>query len=845
MSQKSTIEEESEETTADEPDTEPVAESVVEIAPAAFVPAGDQLERIPVALNYGIIQRFSEGLYASPNKAFEELVTNAYDAGAGRVWVVLPEDLEPEDTAIAVIDDGISMNVEGLKHLWLIGESKKREWEPVAGRDPVGKFGIGKLATYVLAESLTYICKRADTYLAVTMDFSKVTGRLASGAGVILNVVELDSEGARAALVAALGEKKPISDLFGDEPPENWTAAIMTNLKERARTLNRGSLHWVLGSALPLNPQFQLWINRKKIKSSKAAGKVVWRFKVGVNDISRKTPYADSASAEGVRLPDAGLVTGYAELYELPLERGASEGQGRSHGFFVRVKQRLVNLEDETFGIDTELSHGVFTRIHVVVNVDGLDEGITATRESVKESPALTQVRNYLLAVFNEARAVWRTLEKAHPDTLTAGQRIAAPPPALSQGPLRRVLARVVEGEDEPLLAELIVSLPEDAGDVEKALDPEQNLLTDIRLESRGFDARIAAFDAGRRMILVNRDHPFIDNYADSKGALEPLQLFAATELFTATYLLDEGIAAGTVRAVIDRRDAYLRALVDVYPRSASVVARRLRDAVGDEKALEDAVGDVMHYLGFHMKRRSGSGKTDVVAWALLGHREEEGVTATYGVVCDAKSSSAKEIKAAKVNPGQLKRHKRKEAADFIMVVAPGFEGAKADDSSIAEYCTEARITPIRAEDLARVVELFPSRVITPATLHPLFDQHTPKASEEFVDKLEKEAPARPYVSADLVLSLIEEASRGRAPVAIDALPQMLRMETEGSIEYTIPEVTAMIDGLRSLAPTGIWTNQRFVALQTSPANIKAEIRENIEELPDESIRAAREALEN
>ena len=39
-------------------------------------------EQIEVELSYKIVELFSGGLYSSPNKAFEELVTNSYDAGA-------------------------------------------------------------------------------------------------------------------------------------------------------------------------------------------------------------------------------------------------------------------------------------------------------------------------------------------------------------------------------------------------------------------------------------------------------------------------------------------------------------------------------------------------------------------------------------------------------------------------------------------------------------------------------------------------------------------------------------------------------------------------------------------
>ncbi len=53
--------------------------------------AGQELEKIPVSLSYDIIRLFSEGLYQSPHKAIEELVSNSYDAEAKNVHVLLPD----------------------------------------------------------------------------------------------------------------------------------------------------------------------------------------------------------------------------------------------------------------------------------------------------------------------------------------------------------------------------------------------------------------------------------------------------------------------------------------------------------------------------------------------------------------------------------------------------------------------------------------------------------------------------------------------------------------------------------------------------------------------------------
>jgi hypothetical protein len=50
------------------------------------------------------------------------------------------------------------MNEEGLRLLWHIASSPKKNTPILYGRPIIGKFGIGKLATYVLeTTSRTYL----------------------------------------------------------------------------------------------------------------------------------------------------------------------------------------------------------------------------------------------------------------------------------------------------------------------------------------------------------------------------------------------------------------------------------------------------------------------------------------------------------------------------------------------------------------------------------------------------------------------------------------------------------------------------------------------------------------
>src|SRR6266478_5937243 len=108
-----------------------------------FSETGTETEKIDVRLSYRIVQLFSEGLYASPNKAIEELVANSFDAGARRVAVFLPADFHDQGATITVLDDGVGMDVGGLKQHWLIGKSDKQDLaKPPLGRQQIGKFGI-------------------------------------------------------------------------------------------------------------------------------------------------------------------------------------------------------------------------------------------------------------------------------------------------------------------------------------------------------------------------------------------------------------------------------------------------------------------------------------------------------------------------------------------------------------------------------------------------------------------------------------------------------------------------------------------------------------------------------
>lgn len=861
--------------------------TTTDVPVASFVEGhNQQVDGVEVRISYGIIERFSEGLYSSPNKAFEELVSNSYDAGAGRVWVSLPGDPDDHNASIAVIDDGDSMDLDGFRELWQIGESPKRQNEnPIhlpKGRPPIGKFGIGKLATYVLAKTLTFICCKGGIYRAITMDYTRVTGGVADPTAMRLAVATIDARQAQESLRRIVQDSVALEALFGSECPETWTAAILTDLKGPGRQLQRGRLRWVLSAALPLNPAFALWIDGSTVEPSKTSGDRVWTFTVGESDRDdKKWPYRNYALTPPTRtpaimLPIAGEITGEAELYKDTLKKGKSEDLGRSHGFFVRVRGRLINLWDETFGIDVELNHGTLTCFRMVIDADGLDPYIASPRESIQDSLALEEVRKYLLAVFNRARIARPTLDTGdHLDLLDAIGRIADPPPALSQAPLRRMLRRAVDGN-----AQIISTLGFDDDDEEgslsatrEVLETDQSPLQKVVVEPFQDERRLVRYDPQQRAAVLNARHPFINNYLDRKGADEPLKIIGITELLTEAYMLDEDINPMLVQRIMDRRNAFFRALVERHPRSAALISRQLLESVSREDDLEDAVADALRLLGFDVRPISGNGKADGVARARLGTRESCSPSASYSFTYDAKSSAAgvrkallqnendegtmhdamaassatlvgnvkpHRIRASTAQTSILRVHREREKADYTLLVAPGFQGENQEESLIRDVCTNDGITPIRIEDLARLVALFPFRSVSPQTLRALFQSRTPEDSKAFVEAVESTtSPIMPPVEE--VLRIILEFSELRNPVTIEKLTSIIY--TRLKLDIVDEKMAELVRGLAALAPRSLYFDGKQVAFNASLQALRDELHLALDPLSDDIVGVYRNLL--
>jgi hypothetical protein len=262
---------------------------------------GEAKSKIPVEIGVRFLKQFSEQLYSSPQKAFEELISNGWDAGAARVDVRIAPDIKTDPSAtMAVMDNGVSMDEAGLRQLWHVAFSPKEGKTSEHGRPLIGKFGIGKLATYVLANKLTYICKAADKIRRVTMDYATIDLKMGdNGNGdsgklvkdIQLDVFEVTEPEVEAALASVYGgaeflelikgkapstaaptsedEYGGVKDTLKREEDKTWTLVVLSDLKKPGRELKTGVLKRMLSAALPFGSEMVITVNDTTLVSSK------------------------------------------------------------------------------------------------------------------------------------------------------------------------------------------------------------------------------------------------------------------------------------------------------------------------------------------------------------------------------------------------------------------------------------------------------------------------------------------------------------------------------------------------------------------------------------------------
>ena len=797
---------------------------------------------IVVELSYRIIELFSGGLYSSPNKAFEELVTNSYDADASIVGVGIPTDIVNDDF-LWVLDNGSGMDSVGLSDLWRIGESSKRKSRYKAKRIQIGRFGIGKLATFILANRLTYVSKKNRKYRAVTMDFSKLDTMSNRAEEVKLNERTLTPQQAQS-LVEQYVKNKGVDiapfELFGPQAAKSWTFSLMSMLKPRAHEIKAGRLKWVLSTALPLNPGFQLFFNGTKLESSKITAQVDKKWIFGKNDkvVDKNSNYEvwKERGKTGVSLPNLPKVHGEMVLYKESLATGKSEYLARSHGIFLMVRNRLINLDEPLLPGMGPFAHGAFNRTRIVVHADGLDDLITSTRESIKEAPAYTDLKQYLTRKFNELHKYWLEKNAEKEKSQDVSYKLSVASYSLTRAPLYHSALKLMEGGAKNALLievpefEVQTEIDEFISALEDDLESEKGIIHLFENEYISPSLPMCRLDLLNRTVHLNMLHPFVIFSLDSANDILIIQLLATAEILSEAQMIEAEIADDKRRSLIQKRDRTLREIASSDKNNPATVAQMIADCEQDAHGLEEAVVAAFNCLGFDAARIGGKGEPDGIAHAHLG--TSGGIVSSYAVTLEAKSTRHSRVSTGNIPVSNIDNHRRAKSAQYAAVIAVEYQGRDDENSVINK---EARkfskyVTLLTTSDLVTLVTISGPKQISLENLREFFDTcATPNESAEWIANVKSMAvPIPPYIEILETTYAMQKNDKERPTIS------SVRVSNETLKNSSNSEIRGWIEILARQLPSFISLVDDVISLNTSPGKIMKELQKINSDLPPE-----------
>jgi hypothetical protein len=870
----------------DPQDVKDVRDTTLLAGAPAIETVGQTVSEITVSIGPQFLELFSEHLYSSPNKTFEELVSNSWDAGASAVHIGMSPDLSADGAVVWVLDNGVSMDEDGLKALWAVASSIKRK-SAQSERPQIGKFGIGKLATYILADCLTYVCRASDGVVrAVTMDYRRIDEqkdknlhidplplevRELDKTQLVQLLSALDSEGKIAELIenengvpAAPSDSQYENEFGGPDPPAGdqsgtWTLAVLTSLKAKGSAMQVGHIKRMLRYALPLGGSLGIVFNGEPLHSTKVSVEVdnEWILGKGIgisvvtitdddeNEAEFKITEVDKGDESYVTIDGVpGKLTGTVRLYADRIAGGKSEIIGSSNGFFVNVLGRVVNTETPYFGLEN-LSHSAWARFRATIRTDGLDDDLAINREGLLETPALAIFRAFLLSLFNKARNAYDAdLRASWPDV---GQVLTETWGTVPLEPLREVIKDGLSaGADLPSFVDMADSDPDaelvrveqsDPGDVGE-------FISDVVLEDLTTDDSFVRYDLAHHRVVVNRQHPFAREHGETHEQQLLLRDTALVDVLTQAYMASLGIAVDVLDQIADYREQSFRLLAQRQRRTGVQLGEMLVNATASEKGLERVVGDALEYLGFQVRRLGQTGKTEGVATAPARPADgESDLGKSFSFTYDAKSSGKAKVKTGNVGVAGLVRHREDEKAEFTLVVAGEYEAG-----GLEKECEKQKVTPMRAKDLAKLLLIVATHgPVDLSEFQGLFWQYSPDAVTAWVDEFVKKATSRRVLGYDTLLAIIDKlgyvgpdaitvsviAHEARALLGEDEFPKTRDVNAVlRGLEVLLPNNLVRLDGERAyfgVAPHKLREAIR-VQLQAVPGEYKINVQEPSEE---------------
>ncbi len=667
--------------------------------------AGSPIDVVTLSIDYEIIEHFSRHLYGSPNKAVEELVSNSFDAFARQAYVYLPGKYTAD--TVLVWDDGESMGVEELKQLWWIARSPKDQGDRTCrsgedSRKMIGKFGIGKLASYAVGRRITHLCRTSSEFLLVSVDYKKLDGEEGKQVSSLdpyqTPIVKLEEGQAREFVSGLFNLDSAPAALTKLFDKDSWTLAVIGDLRKE---IPRGRLAWLLGNGMPLRPDFKVFVDDEEV-SSKLEGNAWREWNAGSEEVQRALESSWSRAQKSgtveksllfgeaaglipahpkdivpyVEFPYLGRVTCEVRLFEQTLLKGKAADVGRSYGFFLMMRDRLIN-PDDGFLLLSDPSFGSFYRSQFVIRV-GEDTDLLADRERFRtDTPGAEELRILQTALYRAARIALERRDDEKADSEKSESLL----PTRSRAYYREPLTSLLLKSDLPEGVAFNIGSP--------------------RIERRplGDDQPLAILSPAGDGFQINTSHPFyltlerrFGKGKAARGFFRALDLLSVSERLLEGYLYDVGVPDEKVKQVLDWRDGLFRELAESYERAQSEFGMGLMNASYEgSEPFETALTEILNDMGFRCVRDGASGKKDILLVATIG-------ADSYTLSFEPKGS-IKPLPNDKAEISGAASHRADAGAEHAVVVAREFAGFGKDggreDAAILKECKESGVVSV------------------------------------------------------------------------------------------------------------------------------------------------------
>lgn len=800
---------------------------------------GNQVAEVTLDIDYHIIEHFSKHLYSSPNKAIEELVVNGYDAGADWVRVYLPGRYTDK---VIVWDDGTSMNVEGIQRLWKLADSPKngtnREIADINGieRKVIGKFGIGKIASYTVGNSISHYCKTVNGFFLVSVEYDSLMDRNEENKRKTVPIQELTSIEAIDAIKSYFNEVPANVDSL--LATDSWTFAVIDKLKRN--DVKQGRLRWVIGNALPVQPTFRVYVDETQVDSKllKTGLKLDWTFStpeiksyldrvwkdaLADGKVDGDLIYGEEVGLDKekpdqniafVEFPKIGKVWGRLRLYNTSLFNYKKTDEGRSHGFFIYVRNRLVNLDDDKLFLEGDPSYLTFYNAQIILHIDGLDEDLLADRERITEGTdkiaELTVLQNSVYKAINKEQ---RTLYEEDQRRATVDYIFPVTSPSLFMEPLAALWVK--NGVTEEL-----------------GFDFRNPKISTLPL---GQSVQVSNFSV-QEGFKINSLHPYYQKLRHELGtgqvsakAIKEFEVIAVSELLFTGYLYDLGVTNEQVDRIMRWRDDLYRKLAERDKKNPATLAQNLTEAsYKSGEPFENAIVEVLNSIGFNAQRDGKKGQKDVFVKAFCGD-------SSYNLTFEAKAmTSADENKALPndaAETGGANNHRDMVGADHAVIIARKFAGfaRNGEEPAILGECRSMGTVSIMTVDaLIKLLFAVKEHAYSLNTIKPVFTEiETPDEKLVRIASLE-----RPLDRIDWVKLLGHiweyqgaDTTEG-VPVPIKGIWLSYGYRKNGIQEEVFRSV---LEALRTLAfPLVQFSGESDIFLLQSPDNVISRIRNKL-----------------